>query len=252
MRMGAVWSLLMSSQRPSTNPLKEVLRAASKTFPGRSTAQGADTVALVEALARLRLDNLGIPLPEDDLSSPSNPAEVRALAGKRPHLRYLSLDETDDYSMGVFFLPRYSRIPLHDHISMSVASKLLYGTMEVSNYNLLDTDPAEAQTAGSRVEHVSTIVRSDEGDVHSVQTLSPGFANVHEIMACTDCAMLDIIGPPYSQPLRSCQYYELRGGDQLVPIDEPRDFRCRSISMPAVSQRVAELLDEIALERDAP
>jgi hypothetical protein len=90
-------------------------------------------------------------------------------------------------------------------------------------------------------------MRRDAGDV---QTLSPAFANVHEIMACTDCAMLDVIGPPYSEPLRSCQYYELRGGDELVPIEEPGDFRCRAVSMPSVSQRVAELLDE--LEREGP
>jgi hypothetical protein len=149
--MGAVWSLLMSRQM-STNPLKEVLRAASKTFPragSPSAGGGVDTSALVAALARLRLDDLGIPLPEDNMRSPISPAEVRT-AGKRPHLRYLSLDETDEYSMGVFFLPRFSRIPLHDHIGMDVVSKLLYGTMEVSSYHLLETDPAKAQETGRR------------------------------------------------------------------------------------------------------
>lgn len=96
------------------------------------------------------------------------------------------------------------------------------------------------------MEHVSTAMRTDPREV---QALSPSYANVHEILACTDCAMLDVIGPPYQGPERRCQYYKLGDSDTLVPIEEPADFSCRSLSAPAVTRLVEDVLAEIERER---
>ncbi|KAG8469592.1 hypothetical protein KFE25_006047 [Diacronema lutheri] len=244
--MGSLWSLAVSAlhSRPP-NPLKDVLRLAADTFAprGASARLPVDTTALVAALERLEASDVGIPLPADDLGSPSSPEAVRA--ADNAAIRYLSLDSRRAYSMGVFFLPRNSRIPLHDHLGMHVVSKLLYGTLHVSSYHI-HSDPVAAQRSGSRAEHVLTEVRTGGRDVHVLQ---PSFANLHEILACTDCAMLDVIGPPYREPERGCQYYALRGSDTVVPIETPADFCCLSASMPDVSQRVAGLLAEIDAER---
>jgi hypothetical protein len=66
--------------------------------------------------------------------------------------------------------------------------------------------------------------------------------------------MLDVIGPPYQEPMRRCQYYALEvepgtGVERLVPIEQPDDFSCRTLRMPACEARVAELVAELELEQ---
>jgi hypothetical protein len=297
MRGGSsVWSLLMSSLHSGRQPsaLKEALRAASDTFPpGASATAGVDTARLQDALRSFDASELCLPEIADNLNAPSSPDACRAVS-KRPAIRYLSLVDQPEFSMGIFLLPRHARIPPHDHIGMTVVSKLLYGTMEVSSYDLLD-DPAAAQdegkrgqagamhararadslfcvlttgaappralpnrarAAGSRVEHVATRLLTGPSEV---TVLTPTYANVHEVLACTDCAMLDVIGPPYeeeAEPERRCQYYALGGGalpggaaeTRIEPIDQPNDFRCKGLNVRAINARVAQLLEEIASE----
>lgn len=225
----------MSTKARPSSPLREVLLAARARFGPASTGHEASTSALVEALRRLRVEDLPLQVPVDSLQPPSSVEEVRAFY-KRPRIRYLELVECDDYTIGVFFMPRFARLPLHDHPQMTVASKLMYGTLQMTSYTLLE-DARTAQEQGSTFECVKSLTMNDPSDV---AVLTPTVANVHELWALTDCAVLDVISPPYLEPERRCQYYEVRG-NRVVPIEEPADFSCESLSLPAVEKRLAEI-----------
>ncbi len=48
------------------------------------------------------------------------------------------LDESPHYSVGVFFMPKGTSIPLHDHMNLLVFSKTLYGRLEIISYDKVD------------------------------------------------------------------------------------------------------------------
>jgi quercetin dioxygenase-like cupin family protein len=138
-------------QGRSADALKDVLRAAGRTFPApaKSPPSAVDTTALRHVLGELNAAHLFLPAPADAHIAPLSPGEARALCAPS-RIRYLSIEDTQpNYSIGVFLIPRGARIPLHDHIGMTVVSKLLYGTMEVSSFTLR-ADPAAAQDDGAQ------------------------------------------------------------------------------------------------------
>lgn len=47
------------------------------------------------------------------------------------------IEENPYYSAGVFFLPKGSKLPLHDHRNMLVFCKLIYGRAEFKSYDKL-------------------------------------------------------------------------------------------------------------------
>jgi hypothetical protein len=44
-------------------------------------------------------------------------------------------DEHPYYTMGIFFLPKYSLMPIHDHKNMLVLTKVLCGKAEIKSYD---------------------------------------------------------------------------------------------------------------------
>jgi hypothetical protein len=45
------------------------------------------------------------------------------------------LDDAPHYSVGLFFFPKGSYIPLHDHLNLLVFSKVLTGTLHIASYD---------------------------------------------------------------------------------------------------------------------
>ncbi|XP_072959890.1 plant cysteine oxidase 2-like [Typha angustifolia] len=145
-----------------------------------------------------------------------------------PPIRYLHIYECDKFSIGIFCLPSSGVIPLHNHPGMTVFSKILFGSMHIKSYDWVDV-PREAngnhpnfQMPGARLARIKTDAIFTAPCRTSILYPEEG-GNIHCFTAVTPCAVLDVIGPPYSDyEGRHCTYYnELfpGAGDILLPAE---------------------------------
>ncbi|KAF9604091.1 hypothetical protein IFM89_002766 [Coptis chinensis] len=132
-----------------------------------------------------------------------------------PPITYLHLYECNKFSIGIFCLPPNGVIPLHNHPGMTVFSKLLFGSMHIKSYDWANLPqnasenlnssyfkPPGVQLAKVKVDSVLTAPCST-----SILYPADG-GNMHCFTAVTSCAVLDVLGPPYSDPEgRHCTYY---------------------------------------------
>ncbi|MCL7025467.1 hypothetical protein MKW94_004181 [Papaver nudicaule] len=159
-----------------------------------------------------------------------------------PTITYTTICTTKNFSMCLFFLPQSAVIPLHNHPEMTVFSKLLLGSMHIKSYDWVDADSASSsqlRLAKLKADNVFTA----PCDTSVLYPTSGG--NIHAFTALTPCALLDVIGPPYSkEDGRDCSYY--------------RDFPC-SVSIGCTMDGALEalegetaygLLEEIEMPKD--
>ena len=132
---------------------------------------------------------------------------------------YLGIVEHADYAIAAFVLAPGAKIPLHDHPGMTVLSRVVCGSLQVTSFDV---------GADGKARRSSSIMTSADGPA----ALFPSVNNVHEFRAGADGAVvLDVIVPPYDEDAgRACHYFEavsLRGGVfELREIPEPADFEC--------------------------
>ncbi|KAK7394526.1 hypothetical protein VNO78_15055 [Psophocarpus tetragonolobus] len=163
---------------------------------------------LFSVLGGIKKEDVGLK-PEMSYFSSNSPRRT-------PKITYLHIYECEQFSMGIFCLPPSGVIPLHNHPGMTVFSKLLFGTMHIKSYDwLVDVPP-----------HVPTIIKSSQSQAPDMRLakvkvdadfnapcdpsiLYPADGgNMHWFTAVTACAVLDVLGPPYSDPHgRHCTYY---------------------------------------------
>ncbi|PON95900.1 Cysteine oxygenase/2-aminoethanethiol dioxygenase [Trema orientale] len=120
------------------------------------------------------------------------------------------------HRMGIFCLPPSGVIPLHNHPGMTVFSKLLFGTMHIKSYDWVADVPHNTSTnVDSSTDTIPDVrlakvkVDSDFTAPCNTSILYPADGgNMHCFTAVTACAVLDVLGPPYSDPDgRHCTYY---------------------------------------------
>ncbi|CAN6465009.1 unnamed protein product [Victoria cruziana] len=135
----------------------------------------------------------------------------RALTvNETPMMRYMHIDECGNlFSIGVFLLPESATIPLHDHPGMTVFTKLLFGSVRLRSYDWVepfepeDELPSQVRLAKLKVDNVFTA----PCDAFVLYPASGG--NLHCLQAVQPCAVLDVLGPPYSvQDGRDSTYYQ--------------------------------------------
>ncbi|KAF5826051.1 hypothetical protein DUNSADRAFT_5205 [Dunaliella salina] len=156
-------------------------------------------------------------------------ADKHTLAMCRGKVSYQHIYEDPEMTLGIFLLPANASIPLHDHPGMTVISRLLFGTMQIKAYDLVDVNPGTEQHGlqgsgtfmqgawqwpfdiGQQRRHVAqlkldtTISAKTQGDP---LVLHPRSCNLHVFQAATPCAMLDLLTPPYEPGNgRDCTYY---------------------------------------------
>ncbi|XP_068651087.1 plant cysteine oxidase 2-like isoform X2 [Aristolochia californica] len=124
-----------------------------------------------------------------------------------PAILCTTIYKCDNFSLCIFFLPPTAVIPLHNHPDMTVFNKLLVGTMHIKSYDWVgpvETDGSKQTLRLAKLEQDSVFTAPRT----SVLYPSSG-GNIHAFTAITACAVLDVMGPPYSiKNDRDCNYYK--------------------------------------------
>ncbi|KAJ7970958.1 plant cysteine oxidase 2-like [Quillaja saponaria] len=176
---------------------------------------GTGIVPSSENIERLR-SVLDAMKPEDVGLNPDMPYFRMTVGERTPAITYLHLYECEKFSMGIFCLPPSGVIPLHNHPGMTVFSKLIFGTMHIKSYDWVVDFPSETPTIVKPSEMQSVEIRlakvkvdADFNAPCNTSILYPADGgNMHCFTAVTACAVLDVLGPPYSDPAgRHCTYY---------------------------------------------
>ncbi|KAK6920820.1 Cysteine oxygenase/2-aminoethanethiol dioxygenase [Dillenia turbinata] len=130
-----------------------------------------------------------------------------------PPITYLHLYECDNFSIGIFCLPPTAVIPLHNHPGMTVLSKLLFGSIHIKSYDWASAMPSNSINPQPSREARIRLARLHTGSNFTAPcdatVLYPSDGgNLHCFTALTSCAILDVLGPPYSDvDGRPCTYY---------------------------------------------
>ncbi|KFK33182.1 hypothetical protein AALP_AA6G341000 [Arabis alpina] len=143
--------------------------------------------------------------PEDVGVSPKMPYFRSKMNSRSPLVTYLHIYKCHRFSIGIFCLPPSGVIPLHNHPEMTVFSKLLFGTMHIKSYDwVADSPQPSSDTRLAKVKVDSEFTAPCDT---SILYPTDG-GNMHCFTAKTACAVLDVLGPPYSDPAgRHCTYY---------------------------------------------
>lgn len=165
---------------------------------------------------------------------------ARIFQAKKQIYMPLSPDD-EDFTLGVFFLPKGMSIPLHDHPKMHVLSKVLFGRIEVLSldffsekvqfsfpkklYNYEPIDGFRDEVIHAKLSKRS-VLKPNEGSV-----LSPKAGNLHRLVALEDSAIVDLLAPKYDLETRFCNFYEIlkeKDGDfelrYVFPPPEEHEF----------------------------
>ncbi len=112
------------------------------------------------------------------------------------------------FHASVFALDAGETIPLHDHPSLDVISKVLCGRMRVHTYEWIDQASLLARDCGEVVldrDDDSLVLRKSPGTLHTVTAIEP-------------TAFLDLFAPYYDDDARPCTYYKVARVDDHVQL----------------------------------
>lgn len=244
---GAAGAPPASTGRKAATPcLIRVLDEFRACMAGTKGATGqlsnSEVATLRDALSSVSLQELGLKAPSKEQGIRNMEDAFQRLmlmsSQRRPPITYLHIYEDPEVSVGIFCLPAGACIPLHNHPGMTVFSRLLYGQMFVQSFDWCrngDVALAEASAAADRAngtacEPAGVSEAAQEGrparlvmsrvqsPADSPMVLFPeAGGNLHTFTALTDCAVLDVLSPPYDTANdRDCTYYYIAGGAGLV------------------------------------
>lgn len=162
-----------------------------------------------------------------------------------PRVTYTTIYKCEKFSLCIFFLPATAVIPLHNHPGMTVFSKLLLGTMHIKAYDLVDPVNSEDSLLPSKLKLARLTADSVFTAPCNTSVLYPtSGGNIHAFTAITPCAVLDVLGPPYSKDDgRDCSYYKdtpynaLSNGGRIMCEEEGKRYGwLEEIEMPEESE----------------
>jgi len=122
----------------------------------------------------------------------------------------LEIGEGNDAHATLFAMRRGQSMPLHDHPSMTVICKVLFGAIQIRTLVWTDREAGVARDMGERVM----------GPGDEALLLEPEPGTIHGIEALEDCAFLDLFSPYYDDD-RECSYFEIAnaaGSSSLVTL----------------------------------
>ncbi|KAF7819252.1 plant cysteine oxidase 2-like [Senna tora] len=234
------------NRRPTVpKPLQDLFVTCRETFEGPGTVPSSQNVQkLCHILDTVKPEDFGLS-SELQFFKPGN------VVKENPRVTYTTIYQCDKFSLCIFFLPAMGVIPLHNHPGMTVFSKLLLGQMHIKSYDWVDPHLPEASSSNDDVSQSQCgLARLKADSVFTApcdtSVLYPTTGgNIHEFTAITTCAVLDVIGPPYSkQDGRDCSYYRDHPYTGAFPIDGEKEEKeengrygwLEEIEMPENSQ----------------
>lgn len=237
-----------SPTKCQSSKLQTLYEQAVATFgKGQQPQSPSDMTAVREALSSIPLEELG-------LQQHQNPAVQKQGKGmfgrwkgpsRAPPITYTPIHEDDIVSIGIFSLPAKTSLPLHNHPGMVVLSRVLYGQMHVKSFDWVDPNrSSNSQKASSSAANLILDEVVERHDQPAVIFPSSG-GNIHQFTAVTDCAVLDVLAPPYSpEGGRDCTYYEVVGDEhgnqaQLVESSPEPAINMRNIQYKGVRIKAA-------------
>ena len=173
---------------------RALARAAKHGWSATDLTGIVDELRSLEVDAHAFLSLLGLPAPD------GWPA-LEIGQGSRAHAT-------------LFALRRGQSMPLHDHPSMTVICKVLFGAIRIRTLVWTDRATSTAHDLGERV-----LGASDEPLL-----VEPEPGTLHAIEAIEDCAFLDLFSPYYDDD-RECSYFVIAPGEasgslvSLRPVD---------------------------------
>ncbi|KAI3743368.1 hypothetical protein L1987_61075 [Smallanthus sonchifolius] len=181
-----------------TFPLQRLYMSCLDVFKGVGTVPFPTDV---KKLCRI-LEDLG-------LSKNLQFFKTSSTVGVTPKVACTNIYQSEKFSLCIFFLPANAVIPLHNHPGMTVFNKLLLGKVHIKAYDLVTSSnqddsvsPSQPKLACLKADGVFTA----PCDTSVLYPTSGG--NIHAFKAITPCAILDVMGPPYSKKDgRDCSYY---------------------------------------------
>jgi hypothetical protein len=116
-------------------------------------------------------------------------------------MNYISIFDDPFYSVGIFYMPKGTIIPLHDHENMMGMSKVISGSIRIESYDRVSyKNDQENYFEVMLVE--DSVFSSNE-----VSIFTPYSKNYHQITALKDTAFLNILVPDYGD--NDCNYFKL-------------------------------------------
>ncbi|MFS7989984.1 putative cysteamine dioxygenase [Helianthus anomalus] len=196
-------SLPSPSLTAASFPLQRLYLSCLDVFQGVGTVPSSTDVQKVcRILDGMKAEDVGLSRNLQFFKTPST-------AGVTPKVACTTIYQSEKFSLCIFFLPANAVIPLHNHPGMTVFNKLLLGKVHIKAYDLVnasnETDsisPSKPKLACKKADGVFTA----PCDTSVLYPTSGG--NIHAFKAITPCAILDVMGPPYStKDGRDCSYY---------------------------------------------
>lgn len=127
-------------------------------------------------------------------------ADVRATTGKdlKPgEVGYVSIEDHENFQIGVFVLSPGASIPLHNHPEMCVLSQVVNGAVHVVSFDAAKDGSAFLVDDCVCAAPTSRILFPKQG------------GNFHSFKSSEGCVIMDVMSPPYDEDEgRECTYFQ--------------------------------------------
>lgn len=192
------------------------------------------------------LYNIDVDLPTSDLSNLDSQYSIQInklscllddLANQQQYLKLdlppknpvesYTLFQSENFVVCVFVLQKGAHLPIHDHPSMTVLTKVISGTLDARLYEISgDVNVDTLQVPA--IEHRFVMTPDSKSFVIRANDTT---ANLHSLTALTDnLIFFDIIGPPYHSTTRPCTYFissmndDQQSNNSSTNISSPKPF----------------------------